>query len=171
MKAGTSVGLRAKEYVDQGQLVPDEVMIELVRDRIAQPDCEGGFILDGFPRTVAQAEALGEFCELDVIFNLTIQDEAIVKRLSGRRVCGDCGATYHTSRLGGRLNCEQCGGALILRKDDAPETVLNRLAVYHKQTAPLEAYYEATGKMTALDGALALDEGVRHIANVLENVR
>jgi len=170
MKAASSVGLRAKSYVDQGLLVPDGVMIELVRGRISQPDCDRGFILDGFPRTVEQARALEEICELDAILNLEIEDDAIVRRLSGRRVCEGCGATYHTSRLAGRASCEQCGGALTLRGDDSPETVLNRLAVYHEQTAPLVRYYESTGRMTTLDGSLSLEEGMRQISAALERL-
>lgn len=168
MKAGTEVGLRAKSYIESGGLVPDDVIIELVRQRFNEPDCANGFILDGFPRTVAQAEALSEICELDAIINLTMEDEAIVSRLSGRRVCEDCGATYHVNRLGGRTRCEQCGGNLVLRKDDAPETVRNRLVVYHNQTAPLEEYYLRTGRMSTVDGSLPLDEGVRIISEALQ---
>ncbi|MDR1263631.1 MAG: adenylate kinase [Oscillospiraceae bacterium] len=169
MKAGTPVGLRAKTYVDQGLLVPDEVMIEIVDDRIRQGDCAKGFILDGFPRTVPQARALEEICQLDRIVYMTMADEAIVKRLSGRRVCDNCGATHHVDRLKGRTRCEGCGGNLILRKDDAPETVLNRLSVYHEQTAPLVEYYQGTGRLTAMDGAMPLDEGFAYIEGFLEH--
>ena len=170
MKDATPVGIRAKEYVDKGLLVPDDVIIDMVKERVSQDDCANGFILDGFPRTVAQAVALERICALDAIINLTMDDGAIVDRLSGRRVCDSCGATYHTSRLGGRQSCEQCGGNLALRKDDAPETVLSRLVVYHEQTAPLEAHYKSSGKMTSIDGTLPLDEGVRLIAQVLESI-
>ncbi|MDR1599957.1 MAG: adenylate kinase [Oscillospiraceae bacterium] len=171
MKVGAPVGLKAKSYVDQGLLVPDEVMIEIVRDRIGQPDCANGFILDGFPRTVPQARALEEICQLDRIIYMTMPDEAIVKRLSGRRVCENCGATHHVDRLKGRSRCEGCGGNLVLRKDDAPETVLGRLSVYHEQTAPLVEYYQGTGRLTQMDGAMPLDEGFAYITGMLERLQ
>ncbi|MDR0395888.1 MAG: adenylate kinase [Oscillospiraceae bacterium] len=170
MKTGTPVGIKAKSYVDQGLLVPDEVMIEIVSDRIGRDDCANGFILDGFPRTAPQARALEEICQLDKIIYMTMPDEAIVKRLSGRRVCENCGATHHVDRLKGRTRCEGCGGTLVLRKDDAPETVLSRLAVYHKQTAPLVEYYQATGRLTEMDGATPMDDGFAYLTGILERL-
>lgn len=144
MKAGTEMGLSAKRYIDAGELVPDEVVIGIVKDRLAQDDCKNGYILDGFPRTVKQAEALEKFAKIDVALNIALDDEVIIRRLSGRRVCLKCGATYHISTLEGDT-CLNCGDPLVQRKDDAPETVKNRLAVYAAQTAPLIDYYADKG--------------------------
>lgn len=151
IKAETPMGLNAKRYIDQGALVPDDVVIAIVRDRLAQEDCLHGYILDGFPRTVAQAEALASFTKIDVALNLALPDEMIVKRLSGRRVCLKCGGTYHISSLNGREACEACGEKLVQRKDDTPETIQNRLAVYAKQTAPLIDYYQKRGLLRTVD--------------------
>lgn len=151
IKAETPMGLNAKRYIDQGALVPDDVVIAIVRDRLAQEDCLHGYILDGFPRTVAQAEALASFAKIDVALNLALPDEMIVKRLSGRRVCLKCGGTYHISSLNGREDCEACGEKLVQRKDDTPETIQNRLAVYAKQTAPLIDYYQKRGLLRTVD--------------------
>lgn len=151
IKAETPMGLNAKRYIDQGALVPDDVVIAIVRDRLAQEDCLHGYILDGFPRTVAQAEALATFAKIDVALNLALPDEMIVKRLSGRRVCLKCGGTYHISSLNGREDCEACGEKLVQRKDDTPETIQNRLAVYAKQTAPLIDYYQKQGLLRTVD--------------------
>lgn len=151
IKAETPMGLNAKRYIDQGALVPDDVVIAIVRDRLAQEDCLHGYILDGFPRTVAQAEALATFAKIDVALNLALPDEMIVKRLSGRRVCLKCGGTYHISSLNGREDCEACGEKLVQRKDDTPETIQNRLAVYAKQTAPLIEYYQKQGLLRTVD--------------------
>lgn len=151
IKAETPMGLNAKRYIDQGALVPDDVVIAIVRDRLAQEDCLHGYILDGFPRTVAQAEALADFAKIDVALNLALPDEMIVKRLSGRRVCLKCGGTYHISSLNGREDCEACGEKLVQRKDDTPETIQNRLAVYAKQTAPLIDYYQKRGLLRTVD--------------------
>ena len=129
MKAGTEMGLSAKRYIDAGELVPDEVVIGIVKDRLNADDCKNGYILDGFPRTVKQAEALGQFARIDVALNISLSDDVIISRLSGRRVCLKCGATYHISTLEGREDCAVCGDKLVQRKDDAPETVKNRLAV------------------------------------------
>lgn len=167
MRDQTPIGLVAKGYVDKGELVPDSVVIQIVAERLKQHDCRDGFILDGFPRTLAQAEALSSACGLDAVINLSIDDEAIVRRLSGRRVCASCGATYHVSRLEGRETCEKCGEKLIQRKDDHPDTVRNRLSVYHAQTAPLEGYYERAGLLKTVDGALSLDEGFQAILKSL----
>ena len=144
MKAGTEMGLSAKRYIDAGELVPDEVVIGIVKDRLAADDCKNGYILDGFPRTVQQAEALDQFAKIDVALNIALDDETIISRLSGRRVCLKCGATYHVSTMQGET-CTNCGEPLVQRKDDAPETVKNRLTVYAAQTAPLIDYYAAKG--------------------------
>ena len=170
MNEGTELGLLAREYVDSGRLVPDDVMVSLVKERIAKDDCADGFILDGFPRTAAQAKALDGICQLDAIINLDLDDDTIVKRLSGRRVCKSCGATHHLSRLNGRIKCEQCGGDLVLRQDDEPGTVLNRLAVYHKQTAPLVDYYTKSGRMSTLDGSLPIEEGAKVVDKILNDI-
>ena len=144
MKAGTEMGLSAKRYIDAGELVPDEVVIGIVKDRLAADDCKNGYILDGFPRTVKQAEALDQFARIDVALNIALDDEVIINRLAGRRVCLKCGATYHTSTMQGD-KCLNCGDPLVQRRDDAPETVKNRLAVYAAQTAPLISYYQRKG--------------------------
>ena len=127
----TETGLKAKEYMDQGQLVPDQVVIDIVKERLAKDDCRNGYILDGFPRTVEQAKALSEFADIDAAINLDVPDEVLVNRLSGRRVCPACGAPFHVDRLNGATDCKACDTPLIQRDDDKPETVLNRLKVYH----------------------------------------
>lgn len=152
MKAGTEMGLSAKRYIDAGELVPDEVVIGIVKDRLAQDDCKNGYILDGFPRTVKQAEALDQFATIDVALNIALDDEVIIRRLSGRRVCLKCGATYHVSTMSGD-KCLNCGDPLVQRKDDAPETVKNRLAVYAAQTAPLIDYYAGKGLLKTVNCA------------------
>ncbi|MDO5298151.1 MAG: adenylate kinase [Clostridia bacterium] len=157
MKEGTPTGLAAKSYVDKGELVPDSVVIDIVRERLAQPDCQNGYVLDGFPRTVPQAQALGEFASIDAVVNIEVSDEKLTARLSGRRVCLSCGGTYHVSTLNGATACEKCGAELIQRKDDKAETVLSRLAVYHAQTAPLIDYYAQRGLLKTVDGAQPMD--------------
>ncbi|MEG0766755.1 MAG: adenylate kinase [Clostridia bacterium] len=166
MKTGTPVGLQARAFIDQGQLVPDEVVIALVRERLAAQDCRAGYVLDGFPRTVPQAEALSGITTLDAVINLVMEDEALIRRLSGRRVCLACNATYHVSRLTSDV-CAACGETLARRADDAPETVLKRLQVYHAQTAPLIDYYRAKGLVRDVSGALPLDEGFATIMKAL----
>ena len=151
MKAETEMGLSAKKYIEAGELVPDEVVIGIVKDRLQADDCKRGYILDGFPRTVKQAEALSEFAKIDVALNIALDDEVIVRRLSGRRVCLKCGATYHISTLNGKENCANCGEPLVQRKDDAPETVQNRLAVYAMSTAPLINYYDQKGLLKTVE--------------------
>ena len=153
MKAGTEMGLSAKRYIEAGELVPDEVVIGIVKDRLQADDCKNGYILDGFPRTVPQAEALAQFAKIDVALNIALDDEVIINRLGGRRVCLKCGATYHTSTLNGSDTCAACGEKLVQRKDDAPETVKNRLAVYAAQTAPLIDYYEKKGLLKTVECA------------------
>lgn len=146
IKRGTTLGFEAKKFIDAGELVPDEVVIGMVRERLKAPDCDHGYILDGFPRTVPQAEALAEFAKIDAVVNLIASEEVIMSHLTGRRVCKDCGATYHTRRLkSGQTSCQSCGGTLIHRDDDKPETIANRLSVYQNQTAPLVDYYRETG--------------------------
>lgn len=155
LKEGTELGLKAKDYIENGQLVPDEVVIGMVKERLSEDDCKNGFILDGFPRTVPQAEALDAMgIELDKVIDIEVSDERIVARMSGRRVCPDCGASYHLEYKKPDVEgkCNACGADLILRKDDAPETVLERLKVYHGQTEPLVDFYKAKGKLKVVEG-------------------
>ena len=156
IKEQTPTGLKAKSFIDAGKLVPDEVIIDIVKDRLAQDDCKNGYILDGFPRTVPQAEALKTIAKIDSVIELAVEDKALINRLSGRRVCLKCGATFHVSMLNGQTHCH-CGEELIQREDDKPETVLNRLTVYHDQTAPLVAFYEGEGLLHRIDGAQDMD--------------
>ena len=165
--AGTEMGRKAKEYMDQGQLVPDEVVIGIVKDRLADPDCQKGYILDGFPRTVEQAKALSTFAKIDVAINLDVPDDVLVKRLSGRRVCPLCGAPYHVDRLNGETVCRADGTPLIQRDDDKAETVLNRLKVYHDQTAPLIDFYGKQGLLRTVDGSQPLDDCFADILKAL----
>ena len=157
MKEETPTGLKAKQFVEAGKLVPDEVIIDIVRERLAMDDCQNGYILDGFPRTVPQAEALDTIAKIDVVVDLDVADEELIARLSGRRVCRACGATYHVSHLGGETKCAKGGEELIQRKDDSAETVLARLNVYHEQTAPLVDYYQKAGNLKVIDGAQDMD--------------
>ena len=157
MKEEPPTGLKAKQFVEAGKLVPDEVIIDIVRERLAMDDCQNGYILDGFPRTVPQAEALDTIAKIDVVVDLDVADEELIARLSGRRVCLACGATYHVSHLGGETKCAKCGEELIQRKDDSAETVLARLNVYHEQTAPLVDYYQKAGNLKVIDGAQDMD--------------
>ncbi len=155
VKNGTEYGLKAKAAMDSGALVSDDIVIGILKDRIAADDCQNGFILDGFPRTVPQAEALDEMgVRIDKVLEIFVDDETIKSRVSGRRVCEGCGATYHVQFKPSKVEgtCDKCGGNTIIRKDDQPETVLDRLAVYHKQTAPLKDYYEKQGKLDTVIG-------------------
>lgn len=154
----TETGLKAKAYMDNGQLVPDEVVIAIVKERLAQPDCQNGYLLDGFPRTVYQAEALDTFAQIDKVVNLQVADAVLVDRLSGRRVCPKCGAPYHVATLNGATTCANDGEMLMHRDDDMPETVLNRLKVYHEKTAPLITYYRNAGKLCDIVGDGDKDE-------------
>ena len=167
MKEGTETGKKAKSFIDAGQLVPDDVIIDIVKERLAMDDCKDGYILDGFPRTVPQAEALDTFATIDSVIELDVADQVLVDRLSGRRVCVKCGATYHLSMLNGKTACDVCGEELIQREDDKPETVLNRLKVYHAQTAPLIGYYEKKGLLHKVDGAQGLDNTFAAIMKTL----
>lgn len=155
LKAGTEMGLKAKAYTDKGELVPDSVVIGIIRERLSESDCENGFILDGFPRTIPQAEALdGMGIAIDAALSIEVADSEIVKRMSGRRVCPACGASYHTEYKKPEKEgvCNLCGEKLIIRKDDEPATVENRLKVYHDQTEPLKSYYKAKGKLLEVEG-------------------
>ena len=151
IKAGTPLGLSAQRYIEAGELVPDEVVIGIVKERLQAEDCKQGYILDGFPRTVPQAEALSQFAKIDAALNLSLADEVIIHRLSGRRVCLKCGGTYHISTLNGKDTCENCGEKLVQRKDDSPETIRNRLSVYAVQTAPLIDYYDRQGLLRTVE--------------------
>ena len=149
---GTPTGLQAKVFMDAGKLVPDEVLIAMVRERLNAADCANGYLLDGFPRTVAQAEALKGISAPDYAVNVDVPDEKLLARLTGRRVCAKCAGTFHVSQLNGAFVCPVCGGELIQRKDDTPETISNRLSVYHTQTAPLIEYYAKEGNLVTVDG-------------------
>ena len=167
MKDGTETGIRAKSYMDAGKLVPDEVIIDIVKERLAMDDCKGGYILDGFPRTVPQAEALSTFANIDSVIELAVDDQVLVNRLSGRRACTKCGATYHISMLNGKTTCDKCGEELKQRDDDKAETVLNRLEVYHAQTAPLINYYGQKGLLKTIPGDQDIDGIFAAIMNAL----
>ena len=154
LKNGTEMGMKAKSYMDAGKLVPDDVVIGIIKERLAEDDCKNGFILDGFPRTIPQAEALDAMgIVIDCVLSIEVPDEKIVARMSGRRVCS-CGASYHIEYKKPKTDgvCDVCGGELTIRKDDQPETVLDRLHVYHEQTEPLKDYYEKTGKLRTVIG-------------------
>ena len=166
MREQTPTGLAAKSYIDKGLLVPDSIVIDIVRERLAQEDCAGGYLLDGFPRTVPQAEALAQFAHIDAVIDIDVSDEKLIERLSGRRVCPACGGTYHVSHLKGDT-CEKCGGKLIQRDDDKAETVLSRLSVYHAQTAPLIDYYDAKGLLRKVDGSAPMDDCFSAILSAL----
>ena len=168
---GTELGKAAKSYIERGELVPDDVVINIIKDRLASPDCQNGFILDGFPRTVPQAEALEDMgVEITDVISIEVPDEKIMTRMSGRRVCEVCGATYHTiynpSPRGGL--CGVCGGQLSVRKDDKPEVVADRLAVYHRQTEPLKAYYADKDILRIVEGQEKLEDTTALTAKALE---
>ena len=155
VKAGTEYGLKAKAAMDAGALVSDDIVIGILKDRIAEPDAQNGFILDGFPRTVPQAEALDTMgVRIDKVVEIFVPDEMIKRRVTGRRVCLDCGATYHIDYKPSKVEdvCDVCGKPIVIRKDDQPETVISRLETYHKTTAPLKDYYEKQGKLVSIDG-------------------
>ncbi len=172
LKNGTEMGLKAKSYIDAGNLVPDDVVIGIIKERLAEDDCQNGYILDGFPRTIPQAEALDNMgFGIDAALSIEVADEEIVKRMSGRRVCEKCGASYHTEYKKPEKEgvCNLCGGALVIRKDDEPETVLNRLGVYHEQTEPLKDYYKAAGKLLMVEGQDKVEDTTRLVLAALEN--
>lgn len=175
IKNGTELGKKAKEYMDAGNLVPDELVCDLVVDRLKQDDCKNGYILDGFPRTIPQAEALTAALAknddaIDYALEIFIEDQAIIDRMGGRRVCKSCGATYHVVNIPPKTEgvCDECDGELIVRDDDAPETVKKRLDVYHEQTAPLIDYYKKQGILKVIDGSKGLDTCFEEICGILE---
>lgn len=155
IKNGTEIGLKAKSFMDQGKLVPDDVIIGIVRERVSQPDCAKGYILDGMPRTIPQAQALEDAgIHFDSVVSIEIEDAVIEQRMTGRRVCGSCGASYHVTANPPKVEgvCDHCGKELSIRKDDAPETVRNRLKVFHQETEPLKGFYEKLGKLKLVEG-------------------
>ncbi len=170
VKEGTPVGLRAKAIIEAGQLVPDDVIMGIVSERVAKDDCKNGFILDGVPRTIAQADALERFgIIVDRALCIDVPDDVIVKRMSGRRTCSECSATYHVESNPPKVEgvCDVCGGKLTIRKDDLPETVLSRLAVYHAQTEPLLSYYEARGKLVTVVGESTIEATSKKVFEAL----
>ena len=174
IKEGTPLGLEAKSYMDQGKLVPDELTVKILLDRVAKDDCKNGFVLDGFPRTIPQANVLKEALEkqndkIDYAINVDVPDENIVRRMSGRRECVTCGATYHIEHVPPKTEgiCDKCGSNLILRDDDKPETVLNRLKIYHEQTQPLIDFYNNEGILKEVDGTIDVKDVFANIVTIL----
>ncbi|EOS28297.1 adenylate kinase [Lachnospiraceae bacterium 28-4] len=175
IKNGTELGMEAKKYMDQGLLVPDELTVKILLDRVAEEDCKEGYLLDGFPRTIPQAEVLDKALTelgdaIDYAINVDVPDENIVKRMSGRRACLSCGSTYHMEHIPPKKEgvCDKCGNELVLRDDDKPETVLNRLEVYHKQTQPLIQFYEEKGVLRTVDGTKPMKEVFDSIVEILK---
>ncbi len=172
VKNGTEIGLKAKAFMDAGKLVPDEVIVGIVKERVEQEDCKNGFILDGMPRTIPQAEALvAQNVKIDKVVSIEIADEVIEKRMTGRRVCAKCGASYHVEANPPKVQdvCDACGGELIIRKDDAPETVKNRLQVFHTETEPLKSFYEKMGILVEVEGNQPIENATKDILAALEN--
>ena len=174
IKNGTELGMEAKKYMDQGLLVPDELTVKILLDRVAQEDCANGYVLDGFPRTIPQAEVLDKALTelgdaIDYAINVDVPDENIVKRMSGRRACLACGATYHIEHVPPKAEgvCDKCGQELVLRDDDKPETVLNRLKVYHDQTQPLIDFYTNKGVLKTVDGTVDMKDVFNAIVAIL----
>lgn len=174
IKNGTELGKEAKTYMDKGELVPDELTVRILLDRVAQPDCEKGYVLDGFPRTIPQAEVLDQELtkrneKIDYAVNVEVPDENIVRRMSGRRACVSCGATYHLVHIPPKKEglCDKCGNELILRDDDKEETVKNRLGVYHDQTQPLIEYYGSKGVLKSVDGTIDMMDVFKSITDIL----
>ncbi len=175
IKNGTELGKKAKVYMDQGLLVPDELVVDLVVDRFKEPDCEKGYVLDGFPRTIPQAKALDEALEkngdaVEFAIDIDVTDAEIISRMSGRRACVSCGATYHVETVPPKTEgiCDICGAGLVLRDDDKPETVEKRLKVYHEQTQPLIDYYRAKGILKTVDGSIGLENVSKEIERIVE---
>ena len=171
VKEGTEMGLKAKSFMDAGALVPDEVIIGILKERLAQPDCANGFILDGVPRTIAQAEAIETMgIRIDKVLELQVEDNVIVDRMGGRRVCEKCGASYHIVNKKSKVEgvCDLCGGKTVIRKDDQPATVLDRLKAYHEQTEPLKEYYEKTGKLKTVVGQVEVADTTRLTFEAIE---
>ena len=164
VKNGTTMGFKAKSFMDEGKLVPDDVVIGIIKERLTEPDCINGFILDGFPRTIPQAEALDAMgVVIDRVISIEVPDERIISRMSGRRVCPDCGASYHLAYKIPEKDgvCDKCDGEITQRKDDAPHTVAERLSVFHEQTEPLKAYYEKAGKLRSVEGQEEVNDTTR----------
>ena len=171
IKNQTPIGLLAKSYIDKGQLVPDEVTCKIVEERISREDCANGYMLDGFPRTIAQAEELDKITKVDLVINIDVDFSLLLERLCGRRVCKDCGESYHVSRLNGETKCARCGGELYQRKDDNPETVQNRLDVYVAQTAPLIDYYTKKGILFNVVGNTTPEDVYEEISKKLDAMK
>ncbi len=172
VKKGTEMGLKAKSLIDAGKLIADEVVIGIVKERLANDDCKNGFILDGFPRTIPQAEALDKMdVTIDKVISIEVPDEKIIARMSGRRVCLDCGATYHLEYKKPKVDgvCDVCGNELVQRKDDAPETVSVRLKLYHKDTEPLKDYYKKSGKLREVIGQEEISDTTNLLFKALES--
>jgi adenylate kinase len=174
IKNGTDLGKKAKEYMDKGQLVPDELTVEILLDRVAQDDCKSGYVLDGFPRTIPQADVLDKELtklgdKVDYAINVDVPDENIIRRMSGRRACLKCGATYHIEHIPPKQEgiCDTCGSELVQRDDDKPETVKNRLSVYHEQTQPLIDYYTKKNILKTVDGTKDMQEVFNEITGIL----
>ena len=170
IKNGTPVGLRAKSYMDRGALVPDAVIIGIIRERLNEPDCAAGYILDGVPRTIPQAQAMEDGgVDIDVALSIEVEDQTIIDRMSGRRTCPDCGASYHVVANPPKTEgvCDNCGAALTIRKDDAPETVRARLDTYHAETEPLKAFYAQRGKLVSVDNQPGIAETTAVIVKAL----
>ena len=171
LKSGTELGRKAKGYMDSGQLVPDDIVIGIIRDRLAQPDCADGFILDGFPRTIPQAEALDRMgVAIDRVIEIEVADDTIARRVSGRRICPSCGSSYHVDYKRPTVEgiCDRCGDTLVQRQDDRPDTVRERLSVYHEQTEPLKSYYAAAGKLVVVEGQEEIADTSRLVLAALE---
>lgn len=172
LKAGTEMGLKAKSYMDAGQLVPDDVVIGIIKDRLKEKDCENGFILDGFPRTIPQAQALEDMgVDIDKVLDIEVPDEKITARMSGRRVCAKCANSYHLLYKKTKQEgvCDACGGELVQRKDDAPETVQARLKEYHEMTEPLKNFYEKLGKLVIVEGQEEVADTTALVFKALED--
>lgn len=168
IRSGSELGKAAQGYMDRGELVPDEVLIGMVKARITEPDCQNGYLLDGFPRTIAQADALATFEDIDMVVNIDVPFERLVDRISGRRMCPDCGAAYHIGSYA-EPTCAKCGAALYQRDDDKAETVLNRLKVYQEKTQPLIDYYEAKGKLKNVNGDQSIEAVLAEIDKLMES--
>ena len=170
IKNGTEMGLKAKKFIEAGELCADDVVIGIIKERLAESDCASGFILDGFPRTVAQAEALDAMgVSLDRVISIEVPDEVIVERMTGRRVCATCGSSYHVTENPSKdgKTCDRCGTTLTVRADDAPEVVLNRLVTYHEKTEPLKEYYLSRGMLTTIDGNGSVEQTSRRMAEAI----
>ncbi len=170
IKKGSELGARVKEYMDRGLLVPDDIVIEVVKRRLQEEDCKRGFILDGFPRTLPQALALEEFARPDLVLNFVAREEVIIERLSGRRVCSVCGAIYHVKYMPPKVPgvCDKCGGALVVRSDDRPEVVKERLKVFHEQFAPIIQFYRERGRLVTIDANEQAPAVIPRVLEILE---